>query len=135
MREGRHLLLYDGGCPFCNRIVAFVIKRDKRGLFLFAPLEGESAEPYLERFPKSHFDTVILVENYKTAEERVYIEAKAAFRVLWHVGGLYRLVVLFSLFPSLPLKLLYRWVARHRYKLFPKPGKIDVEELKSRLLP
>ena len=33
------IVLFDGVCNFCNRSVNFVIKRDKRRYFRFAPLQ------------------------------------------------------------------------------------------------
>ena len=37
------LVLYDGVCALCNGLVKFVVKRDRRDRFRFAPLQGERA--------------------------------------------------------------------------------------------
>ena len=47
--EGRHLVLFDGVCGLCSRIVQFVLAVDRRRVSLFAPLQsatgrGQSGE-------------------------------------------------------------------------------------------
>ena len=46
------LLLYDGTCGFCAASVQWVLRHDRRGTLLFAPLQGETARPILERHPE-----------------------------------------------------------------------------------
>ena len=44
------VLLYDGVCGLCNRLVRFVLKRDRRAHFRFASLQSD----YAARILKSH---------------------------------------------------------------------------------
>ena len=44
------VLLYDGVCGLCNRLVRFVLKRDRRAHFRFASLQSN----YAARILKSH---------------------------------------------------------------------------------
>ena len=43
------ILLFDGVCNLCNGAVRFVIKRDTKGTFMFAPLQSETGQALLER--------------------------------------------------------------------------------------
>src|SRR5882762_1006850 len=43
------IVLYDGVCGFCNRIVQFILKRDSRDRFRFATLQSEYARRLLQK--------------------------------------------------------------------------------------
>ncbi|HEY3227320.1 MAG TPA: DCC1-like thiol-disulfide oxidoreductase family protein, partial [Planctomycetota bacterium] len=47
MPERKHLILYDGVCALCNALVRFVLPRDRKDRFRFAPLQGETARGLL----------------------------------------------------------------------------------------
>ena len=42
------IVFYDGDCGLCNRFVLFLLKRDHRKVFRFAPLNGKMARQWLE---------------------------------------------------------------------------------------
>ena len=37
------IIFYDGDCALCHRMVQFILARDSKFLFSFAPLQGETA--------------------------------------------------------------------------------------------
>ena len=39
--EGKKVILFDGVCNLCNGAVNWIIRRDARDTFRFAPLQGE----------------------------------------------------------------------------------------------
>lgn len=114
----KHLIFYDGECPLCNRVVRFVLAADKKKQFLFAPLQGITAEKELHDFKRLDLDTLVLLENYQTSEQQSLIEGKGALRIFWHLGGIYTLLGCLSFFPSFLFDRFYRFVARRRYRLF-----------------
>ena len=61
MEEWRNLVLYDGECGLCDRAVQFLLRHDKKGAHAFAPLQGDTAKPYVGAV--TSFDTMILVER------------------------------------------------------------------------
>ncbi len=105
----RHLIFYDGDCALCNRAVHFLTKRDKKRLFEYISLQSPQAHELLT--PPIELDTLILLEN-KTTELRY---GKGALRILWHLGGPWRLLGVFSFLPAAPANLFYRLIARHRH--------------------
>ena len=131
----KHLILYDGSCPLCNRAVRFILARDKQGHFLYAPLDGKTAKKYREELLLTSLDTMILVENFKTSSERLYIESRAVFKTLWLLGGIHRLPGLLSFLPSCLLDFAYRIIARRRYQLFSGPPPLDEGALQGKILP
>ena len=114
------VILFDGVCGLCNRFVRFVLKRDRRRLFYFAPLQGELSARILKRHGRSPdaLDTVYLVREFGTGSEYLTHRSSAALRVLNQLGRLWILVNLFWLVPSRLRDFAYGLVAKSRYRLF-----------------
>ena len=79
LRSEAVLVLYDGVCGLCNRTVQFALKRDRRDLFRFAPLQGELAQGLLSRHGLSakDLDTVYVVEDHSQPGEKVAKKSRA----------------------------------------------------------
>ncbi len=89
--EGRALLLYDGVCALCNGVVKFLMKRDQRDRFRYAPLQSELGREMLARFGILELpDGVILIVNALTAEERLYQRSDAVAGCLHLLDGPWR---------------------------------------------
>jgi predicted DCC family thiol-disulfide oxidoreductase YuxK len=119
--QAKHLVFYDGECGFCDCNVQFLLKKDKKGIFVFAPLQGKTADLYFKKLPLElrNKDTIILIEDYKQGIDKVYIFGKAVFRILWLLGGFWYLFGWISFLPSFLYDWGYRLVARNRH-LLPK---------------
>lgn len=127
------VILFDGVCNVCNRYVNFIIRRDKKGYFLFAPLQSPQGEELQRRFgfDPTALDTFILIEK-----RRVYTRSTAALRIAGRLGWPYRLLYPLLLFPRPARDLFYDWFARRRYRWF---GRLEsctapTEEMRSRFL-
>jgi predicted DCC family thiol-disulfide oxidoreductase YuxK len=118
--EGRHLLLYDGVCGLCNWFVQFVLRRDRRRLFHFAPLQSAAGRTALERSGEiaGTMTTVWVLADYQTAAATPLTRGRAALFVLANLGWPWKAFALFSRLPTAWLNLAYDAVARHRYRLF-----------------
>lgn len=116
----KHLIFYDGVCPLCNRVIRFILQVDKKEIFYFAPLQGETAQKKLQqwRLQSPDLDTLVLLQNYQTPQEKQLVEGKAALRILWLIGGKYALLGSLSFLPSFLFDCVYRQVARYRFRLF-----------------
>ena len=57
----RCILFFDGVCGLCSRAVDFVLARDRRGLFQFAPLQGETARQLLPPAEISDLSSMVLL--------------------------------------------------------------------------
>ncbi len=115
----RHLLLYDGVCALCNRSVRFLLRIDSRKRIFFAPLQGETAAGVRarHRVPET-LDSMILVTGLGDDDETVHAGSTAVLTSLAVVGGLWRVVSWLRIVPRPLRDLVYRWVARHRYRWF-----------------
>lgn len=117
-----NLVFYDGSCGLCDHIVQFLLARDQKNMFLFAPLQGKTALTVLKDLPSDYRgeDSLVLVENYQEPNERFYVLGKGAFRILWLLGGGWKLLGWISFLPSFVYDWAYRLVARNRHRLFTK---------------
>jgi predicted DCC family thiol-disulfide oxidoreductase YuxK len=120
MPRADHLLLYDGVCGLCNRLVQFVIPRDKRVVFDFASLQSDIGRSILRQHGRApnDLDTFYVVTNYRTAAPALLSRARAALFVVTALGGLWRAAGLLGLLPTLVLDWAYDLIARRRYRLF-----------------
>ncbi len=129
----RPILLYDGVCGLCNRMVQFILKRDGGGLFRFASLQSPFAARILMRHHVNpdELDTVYVVigddsANQLTSDtadglsaEVLLARSDAVLYVLDHVGGFWRLAGrLIRLLPRGLRDRAYRVIAGHRYRIF-----------------
>ena len=110
------LVFIDGTCVFCNRLVAFILRRDRRNVFRIAHLQGEVAQAVLARHGlELDVDAVYAVTGFDTPDERVWLDG-AAGRVIW--PQLFWLAHVLKIVPLFVLDPVYRLFARFRYRLF-----------------
>jgi predicted DCC family thiol-disulfide oxidoreductase YuxK len=116
------LVLYDGICGLCNRLVAFLIRHDRRDQFRFAPLQSEFAQTLLHRHGLSpnDFDTVFVLADFQQPSELALTRSQAALWAIIRLGGLWRIFVIAKLAPLRLREALYRFIARRRYQVFGK---------------
>ena len=117
----KHLIFFDGECPFCHQAVRRIIQMDEHKRFAFAPVLGETADQILIG-PQTNLrnaNSLILLENYQSTERKFSIEARAIFRIYWILGGWHKLIGIFAFFPTCLGDWVYRYIAahRHEYKL------------------
>lgn len=129
----RRILFFDGVCGLCNWSIDFVLKRDHRHEFQFAPLQGETARLFLKPADFNDLNTVVLF-----VEGRTYRKSAAVVRVLWRLSLFWQIVGTILWLIPLPLRNLgYSLTARNRYQLFGKKDscRIPTPEEKARFLP
>lgn len=121
--EGKILVQFDGMCILCSGAVRFILKADKKKIFLFQALQ-HSRE-------KQSFETIIVTDNRSTYE---YFDA--IMKIGKELGRVYRTVAIFKLLPRKWRHLLYLWVARNRFSWFGKREScyLPSEEEKARFI-
>lgn len=116
--SGEHdLVLFDGVCNLCNASVNYVLDRDPAGRFQFAPLQGETARARLaalgKPLPQGDPESIVLVSG-----GRVFEESTAALRIARRLSGPVKLLAVFLVVPRPIRDLVYRFIARRRYRWF-----------------
>jgi predicted DCC family thiol-disulfide oxidoreductase YuxK len=116
---GEHLILSDGECALCHRLVRLVLRRDAAGRFDFAALQGPTARELLARLgrPPPGLDTVLVVTGYRSAAPAVLERSRAALAVAASLGPPLSWLRLLGALPAPLLDRGYDLVARHRHRL------------------
>jgi predicted DCC family thiol-disulfide oxidoreductase YuxK len=125
MADNHPIILYDGVCGLCNRLVQFVLKRDRADVFRFAALQSEFAAQVLTRHGANpqDLDTMYTVLNYGGPGETLPARSDAVLAVLERLGGMWSaLAGVARIFPLRIRNFFYHLVAGTRYRIF---GKYD----------
>lgn len=116
------IVFYDGVCGLCNRLVQFLLKRDRHDRFRFAPLQSEFAASLLKRhgLDSRDLDTVYLVLDNKQSSERVLARSDAVLYLLRQLGGVWGIAGLGRVLPKWVRDGIYKIIAGNRYRVFGK---------------
>ncbi len=127
------VILFDGVCNFCNSAVNFVIKRDKKGIIKFAPLQSDEGMKLLAQYnlPSQDMRSFIFIEN-----NQCFTRSTAALRVCRYLDPLWQLMYGFIIVPRFIRDGIYDWTAKNRYKWFGQKSKcmVPTPEIQSRFL-
>ncbi len=129
------ILFFDGECNLCNGLVQFILKRDRKKIFFFSPLQsaaGKEAAAKALSTGSRNADSFILYYN-----GIYYSHSSAALYVFRLLGGLWPLLFAGMIFPRFLRDSIYNMISRNRYKWF---GKRDscmapTPDVMSRFLP
>ncbi|HZK94854.1 MAG TPA: thiol-disulfide oxidoreductase DCC family protein [Prolixibacteraceae bacterium] len=112
-----NIVLFDGVCNLCNSTVQFIIRNDAKAKFRFASVQNESGQLLLKQLdlPLDHFDTLVYISDSK-----FYLKSTAVFMILRELGGGWRLLYFFIIFPRFLRDMVYDFIAKWRYKWFGK---------------
>jgi predicted DCC family thiol-disulfide oxidoreductase YuxK len=118
--QGDHLVLYDGVCGLCNRLVQFLLAHDRRGVFSFAPLQGATARSMVARWGGSPDDlnSFYVCADFRTPAARVLTRSDAALFVARELGWPWHTLVVARILPRVLRDGVYDVVARSRYRIF-----------------
>lgn len=127
------VILFDGICNFCNGIVKFILRRNKKTDIHFAALQSEAGHKLLEKYklPVNEMETIVFIEN-----DKAYTQSTAALRICRHLRGLWPLCYGFVIVPKFIRDGIYKWIAKNRYKWFGvrEECMIPTPEMKTRFL-
>lgn len=112
----RPIIFFDGVCGLCNSSVDFVLRHDRHGRMRFAPLQGETAARLLPAADRENLGSLVL-----WSEAGAFRRSAAVVRILWQLGGLWKVpAACLWLIPGPLRDGGYRVVAALRYRLFGK---------------
>jgi predicted DCC family thiol-disulfide oxidoreductase YuxK len=115
------VLLYDGNCGLCNRVVRALLRSDRTGRLKFAPLQGAPAQAYLRSrgLPTSDFDSMVFVPDWNLPEEiEPRLRTDGALAAAAVMGGGWGVIARLRILPAWLRDPFYNLVARTRYALF-----------------
>jgi predicted DCC family thiol-disulfide oxidoreductase YuxK len=111
----KQIVLFDGVCHMCNRLVQFVLRHDRRGTIYFAALQSPAGQKLLAQHQLSAIaqDTFVWIEG-----ERSYTKSTAALKTLRALGSVWQLFYILMIIPGPIRDLFYQFIAKRRYRWF-----------------
>jgi len=98
-------------------MVNFIIRQDKKNVFLFAALQSETGKKLLDEYKINWqaSDSFVVVENGKA-----YLKSNAALRLYKKLPWYWKWTQVFWIFPKFIRDAVYNLVAKNRYRWFGK---------------
>ena len=110
------VVFFDGVCGLCNRFVNLVMRLDRNEKLRFAPLQGETAKETLPPLSDDASEWSIMYWD----GEQVYSGTDANIAICRELGGMLSVFTILRIIPRGLREMMYRMVARTRYRLFGK---------------
>lgn len=130
----KKLILFDGVCNLCNSSVQYVIKHDKKNMFMFTALQSEAGQQIIKEYKidTNKTDSILLY----TPEHGVVSKSTAALKIASRLGFPQNLMTVFFIVPPFIRNWVYDYIAKNRYKWYGKKEScwIPTPELKSKFL-
>lgn len=127
------VVFYDGECALCHQSVRLLARFDHRRLFLFAPLNGDTARARLGPSPPTVTPgSLVLLDA-----DGVWTRSTAVLRIVRRLDWPLRGAAVAGLCPRPVRDALYDWVARNRYRWFGRADRcgLPTPDVRARLLP
>lgn len=109
------IIIFDGVCNFCNSSVNFIISRDNKNAFKFAPMQSSTGQQMLatHNISSDNIDTFLLIKNGKA-----FIKSDAALSVAQELRKPWSYLTILRFIPKPIRDYFYSLIARNRYKWF-----------------
>ena len=131
--ENKKIILFDGICNLCNKSIQTIIKRDKKDIFRFAPLQSDIARQIINErgIDTENLESVILIEPGVA----YYHKSTAAIEIAKDLRG-YEWLKYMKHVPEGLRDSIYELIAKNRYKWFGKEDScmVPTPELESLFL-
>jgi predicted DCC family thiol-disulfide oxidoreductase YuxK len=116
------VLLFDGECGLCQRVVRGLLRLDRRARLRFARLQGPAAQEFLraQGLPTREFDTIFFVADWAHPARGNYaVRTAGVIAALRAIGGGPRLLAAaIAILPARWCDAVYRVIGRSRYRIF-----------------
>jgi len=132
--DDKKLVLFDGVCNLCNNTVTYLIKRDKKDVFRFAPLQSDVGQQIIKHYniDTSKIDSILLYSK----SQGISYKSTAALKIAVAIGFPQNLMRVFFIIPPFIRNWFYDYIAKNRYKWYGKKEvcMIPTPELKNKFL-
>jgi predicted DCC family thiol-disulfide oxidoreductase YuxK len=117
---GHPVLLYDGVCGFCNRLVPFVLRHDHEKIVRFASLQSSFGSQVMTQHgvDASTLRTAYVLASGEEGEVLLQRSEAILFVIGWFGGIWSALAQMARLLPLGIRDWAYNVIARHRYRIF-----------------
>ena len=121
LQPGEQVVLFDGECPLCHRLVRFLLRADRQRVLKLATVQSATGQDLLRwaGLPTDNFNTIAWIHG-----PQLRVRSDAFFAILAQLGWPWRALAALRLFPQVLRDAVYNSVAKNRYRWFGKlpPG-------------
>ena len=105
------VVIFDGECALCDGAVTFIIDRDPRGYFRFAPRQSAAGGELLlaHGLPREGLSSLVLLED-----GRAFLRSEAALRIARRLSGPWPVLYVFTGVPRALRDAVYGVIATNR---------------------
>lgn len=117
MNVGGPIIVFDAMCVLCSANAAFVLRHDRTGRFRLASMQGNIGAALYRQFgiDPTNPESLIVVEG-----DRALRDSDAVLAIWAGLERPWNRLAALRIVPRWLRDPVYRWVARHRYRLFGK---------------
>ncbi len=127
------IVVFDGVCNLCNRLVIFIIKKDPKAKISFASYQSPAGEKILKKYSikYSGYGSIVYLSSGVA-----YTKSRAILRIFKDIGSFWKLLYLFIIIPRPIRDWIYDKIAQNRYRLFGKEASclVPSEKIKDRFI-
>lgn len=129
----KKIVFFDGYCNLCNTSINLLMKLDRKGILYFAPLTGQTAKNL--NIVQSLDEDMQSVVYYRDSNQ-IFDHSEAAIQIILDLHYLGKIALLVKVFPKFARDLIYRVIAKNRYRLFGKTNtcRLPTKDEKERFL-
>ncbi|WP_341217010.1 DUF393 domain-containing protein, partial [uncultured Wocania sp.] len=93
----KKLILFDGVCNLCNSSVQYIIKHDKKNLFMFTAIQSDAGQKIIKKYniDTSKIDSILLY----SPEKGIDYKSTAALKIANKLGFPQNLISVFFIIP------------------------------------
>ena len=112
--KNKQLILFDGVCHLCNGAVQYILKNDKKDVFLFTPLQSDTGKQVIEDYQidTTKVDSILLLNPKK----KLLYKSGAVLRIAFHLKFPINVLSVFLVIPPSIRNWVYDQIAKNRYK-------------------
>jgi predicted DCC family thiol-disulfide oxidoreductase YuxK len=129
----KNVVVFDGVCNLCSWGVRFIIRRDHKNTFLFAPIQSKAGAQLLLKhgIQTENIETFLLIKDGVP-----YTKSDAVFEIIAEFKGAWKVLLIFRFLPRIFRDFMYRVIARNRYRMFGKKDQcmIPSSDIKAKFL-
>lgn len=117
MTDGHPIILFDAECVLCSANAQFILRHDRARRFRLAAMQGAVGADLFRAhgIDPADPDTIIVIDG-----DRALRNSDAVIAIYVGLGWPWRAAGLARIIPRSVRDIVYRWVARNRYRVFGK---------------
>ena len=106
------LVIFDGDCAMCSGAVQLILKLEREPKMHFAPIRGET---FKRLIPGALHERETMMLHH---QGQTLTESEAVLKIAHLLGAPWSIAYAFRILPAGLRNLVYRWIARNRYRIF-----------------